>query len=189
MLSYQNLLVILHILSARHDLACCEKGEELAREFNLLNKSLNGNARSIKARVVFGMSYNFELCLFLMQCNDHVALTLCFTLHPKYMTSQKVIKWHYTCNQVCLSSLRQWQCCLVLLTFHANIMSHNRMKSLSVFSYQIFDHFLEIKFSCVMIFKRLDSFELWFKFVVWTCIHHLVPWADIIRTPVKISAI
>ena len=63
-LSYQNLLAILHLLSARHDLACCEKGEELALEFSLLNKSLNGNARSIKARDVFGMSYNFELCLF-----------------------------------------------------------------------------------------------------------------------------
>ena len=47
-----------------------------------------------------------------------------------------------------------------LLIFHANIMSHNRMQSLSVFSYQIFDHVLEIKFSCVMIFKRLDPFEL-----------------------------
>ena len=34
------------------------------------------------------------------------------------------------------------------------------MQSLSVFSYQIFDHFLEIKFSCVMILKRLDPFEL-----------------------------
>ena len=87
MLSYQNLLVILHLLSARHDLACCEKSEELALEFSrLLNKSLSGNALSIKARVVFGMSYNFELCLFLMQCNDHVVLTLCFTLHPKYLS-------------------------------------------------------------------------------------------------------
>ena len=85
-LSYQNLLVILHLLSARHDLACCAKSEELALEFNLLNKSLSGNALSIKARVVFGMSYNFELCLFLMQCNDHVALTLCFTLHPKNLS-------------------------------------------------------------------------------------------------------
>lgn len=83
MLNYQNLLVILHLLSARHDLACCEKSEELALELNLLNKSLNGNPCSIKARDVFGMSYNFELCLFLMHCNDHVALTLCFTLHPK----------------------------------------------------------------------------------------------------------
>lgn len=65
MLSYQNLLVILHLLSARHDLACCEKSEDqLALEFNLLNKSLNGNPCSIKARDVFGMSYNFELCLF-----------------------------------------------------------------------------------------------------------------------------
>ena len=52
MLSYQNLLVILHLLSARHDFACCEKSEELALEFNLLNKSFNGNARSIKARDV-----------------------------------------------------------------------------------------------------------------------------------------
>ena len=101
------------------------------------------------------------------------------------VTSQKVIKGHHTCNLVSLSSLRLRECCLLLLVFCANVMSHNRMQSLSVFSYQIFDHFLEIKFSCVMIFKRLDPFELWFKFVVWTCIHHLVPWADIIRTPVK----
>lgn len=64
MLSYQNLLVILHLFSARHDLACCEKSEELALEFNLLNKSLNGNASSIKVRVVFGMSYNFDLVFF-----------------------------------------------------------------------------------------------------------------------------